>query len=146
PVGALHGDRFIVRDSAAHRTLGGGTVLDPFAEGTRSRRKDRIGALAALAGASAQDALRALLDAPGGVNLERFETMFNLVPDAAQARYESLDSVVVGRDPRLGIRRDRHARWTQAMHAGLSAFHVRHPAVHGMRISELRDSVAPELP
>jgi selenocysteine-specific elongation factor len=32
PVVALGGDRFVVRDQAARRTLGGGTVLSPFAE------------------------------------------------------------------------------------------------------------------
>src|SRR5262249_13231244 len=29
-VGALHGDRFVVRDQSALRTVGGGRVLDPF--------------------------------------------------------------------------------------------------------------------
>ena len=38
PIGALHGDRFILRDQSASRTLGGGTVLDPFAPAARRGR------------------------------------------------------------------------------------------------------------
>ena len=37
-IGTLHGDRFIVRDQSAQRTLGGGTVVDPLAS-RRGRRK-----------------------------------------------------------------------------------------------------------
>ncbi len=31
PIAALNGDRFILRDPASPRTIGGGTVVDPFA-------------------------------------------------------------------------------------------------------------------
>ena len=39
PLLALRGDHFVVRDETAQRTLGGGTVLDPFAK--RHRRNER---------------------------------------------------------------------------------------------------------
>jgi selenocysteine-specific elongation factor len=38
PIGALHGDRFILRDQSALRTLGGGVVLDAFPPATPAAR------------------------------------------------------------------------------------------------------------
>lgn len=145
PLPALHGDRFILRDSAAESTLGGGVVLDPFATGRR-RRPGRVDTLDTLAQDSAEDVLQALLQAPGGVDLDHFDLMFNLAPAAAQALREGLGVVVIGRHPRVGVTRDRHAGWEQATQACLQAFHSQHPAVHGMRAKELRDHIAPSLP
>jgi selenocysteine-specific elongation factor len=145
PLAALHGDRFILRDSAAECTLGGGMVLDPFATG-RSRRTERVATLDTLARARADDVLPDLLEAPGGVDLDHFEAMFNLAPQAAQALREALGVVVIGRNPRVGITRARHDEWEHATQACLEAFHTLHPAVHGMRVKELRDRIAPSLP
>jgi len=145
PLAALHGDRFILRDSAAERTLGGGVVLNPFVTG-RGRRTERVAQLDALSRACADDVLPDLLEAPGAVDLDHFELMFNLTPQAAQALRDALDVVVIGRDPRVGVTRERHADWEQATHACLEAFHTLHPAVHGMRVKELRDRIAPSLP
>jgi selenocysteine-specific elongation factor len=141
PLPALHGDRFILRDSAGERTLGGGVVLDPFAS-ARRRRSDRT---ATLEQGSAQAVLGALLDAPGGVALEPFERMFNLTAAAAQALRETLDVVVIGRSPRTGISRQRHSAWQQASQDCLQTFHSEHPAVPGIRLQALRDQVAPAL-
>ncbi|MBA4263702.1 MAG: selenocysteine-specific translation elongation factor [Comamonadaceae bacterium] len=142
---ALNGDHFILRDSAAEHTLGGGVVLDPFATGRR-RRTEQVATLDLLARTRAEDVLPGLLKAPGGVNLDRFELMFNLTPQAAQALRDTLGMVVIGRDPRVGVTRERHAEWCQATRSLLEAFHTQHPAVQGMRAKELRDRVAPALP
>src|SRR5450755_2471287 len=48
PIAAWHGDRFIVRDASATRTLGGGQVLDPFAPARYRRSPERLEVLAAL--------------------------------------------------------------------------------------------------
>ena len=146
PVSALHGDRFILRDSAAHRTLGGGRVLDPFAPATRRRKAERLVSLAALTTASAQEALQALLQTPAGVNLDRFETTFNLVPEAARALYRALDVISIGGEHGTGIARARHAAWSDDVHARLAEYHEQHPAAHGMRLKDLRDAVVPAVP
>lgn len=143
-VPALHGDRFILRDSAGERTLGGGVVIDPFA-GARRRRHDRTATLATLAQGGADTVLPALLDAPAGADLDAVERMFNLTPPAAQALREALGVVVIGRDPRTGVTAGRHATWQRDTRACLEAFHTQHPAVHGMRVKELRDRIAPAL-
>ncbi|HXF66827.1 MAG TPA: selenocysteine-specific translation elongation factor, partial [Burkholderiales bacterium] len=46
PIGALNGDRFILRDQSARRTLGGGVVLDPFARAARRAPEARRARLA----------------------------------------------------------------------------------------------------
>ena len=47
-IGALAGDRFILRDAAARHTIGGGRVLDPFPPSRHRRRPDRLALLADL--------------------------------------------------------------------------------------------------
>ncbi len=60
PVGALCGDRAVLRDHAARRTLAGGRVVDPFARRRGRRQPARLAVLGALAddrsGASAGQA------------------------------------------------------------------------------------------
>ncbi len=91
-VGAWWGDRFIVRDQSATRTLGGGVVLDPFASATLRRKPQRLASLAALELPLAADALRALLalEPPAGVDIERFLIARNLQPATRQALLEAV--------------------------------------------------------
>ena len=58
PIAALHGDRFILRDQSARRTLGGGRVLD-IAPPTRGRRKpQRLELLRAFSHSNPVEAVR----------------------------------------------------------------------------------------
>ena len=79
-IAAWHGDRFILRDQSATRTLGGGVVLDPFASATLRRKPQRRAALAALEQAAPEDALRSLLalEPPAGVDVDSFFLAWNL--------------------------------------------------------------------
>src|SRR4029453_287284 len=72
PVGALNGDRFILRDQSARPTLGGGIVLDPFPPAGRRAARMRQTELAALTLGTPEAALAALKDvAEEGVDLAR---------------------------------------------------------------------------
>lgn len=73
PVHAVKGDRLILRDSSAQRTLGGGTVLDPFAPARQRRSPERLAQLQTLAlSVSLEQALPALLNhSPGGLDPQR---------------------------------------------------------------------------
>lgn len=146
PVGALHGDRFIVRDSAARRTLGGGVVLDPFAIAARRRSAERLAVLEALASASPADALRRWLDlAKAGVDLDQFETMFNMRPDVARSLYRSLDVVAVGDAPRVGLPREAHGAVSKRVQRRLAEHHASQPTALGMREADLHAATAPSL-
>jgi len=80
PIGALHGDRFILRDQSALRTLGGGTVVDPFPPATRRHRAQRLAVLAALELPTPAEALAATLrlEAPQGIDARLFAVQWNL--------------------------------------------------------------------
>jgi len=83
PIGALHGDRFILRDQSALRTLGGGVVIDAFPPASRRRREQRLAALAAMELAAPADALAAMLalESPYGVDARSFAVQWNLSDD-----------------------------------------------------------------
>ena len=69
-LGALHGDRFVFRDSAARRTMGGGIVVDPWPPERGRRRPERLVAIAALTEADPQQALLSHFSGdPGWVDL-----------------------------------------------------------------------------
>ncbi|MFJ4604692.1 selenocysteine-specific translation elongation factor [Pseudomonas atacamensis] len=79
PVHAVKGDRLILRDASAQRTLGGGVVLDPFAPARQRRSPERLAQLQTLAlSVSLEQALPALLNhSPGGLDPPRLERQFN---------------------------------------------------------------------
>ena len=144
PVSALYGDRFIVRDSAAQRTLGGGVVLDPFASSARRRTPSRLALLAALPKVDPAGALRAWLAySPEGIRLDRFETAFNLRPDVAASLYRDLDVIAVGEAPRVGMRRETQVAVAAAVEARLAQFHAQEPTALGLPEAELHRAAAP---
>ncbi|WP_018925964.1 selenocysteine-specific translation elongation factor [Pseudomonas umsongensis] len=79
PVLAVKGDRLILRDQSAQRTLGGGQVLDPFAPARHRRSPERLAQLRALSTAnSLEAALPALLaNSDTGLDPLRLERQFN---------------------------------------------------------------------
>ena len=84
PAGALVGDRFVVRDQSATRTVGGGKVLDPFPPQRGRRTAARLALLQAWESGDERVALRAALDQTAlGVDLSRFARAWNLRPEEA---------------------------------------------------------------
>jgi selenocysteine-specific elongation factor len=83
PVVARHGDRFILRDQSAQRTIGGGVVLDAFPAPRRLAFEQRAKQLQAYSQADAAEALAALVSCmPSGVDAAQFARNYNL--DAAE--------------------------------------------------------------
>jgi selenocysteine-specific elongation factor len=79
PLHALRGDRLVLRDQSARRTIGGGVVIDPLPDMRTRSREERRAYLAAMALPDAQQALPAALKAlPGGLDLEVFTRNWNL--------------------------------------------------------------------
>ncbi|MDH0303778.1 MULTISPECIES: selenocysteine-specific translation elongation factor [unclassified Pseudomonas] len=86
PLQAVHGDRLVLRDQRAQRTLGGGRVLDPFAPSRQRRSEARLRQLQVLRDADElEQALPALLEAaPGGLDPQRLERQFNRLRETWQ--------------------------------------------------------------
>jgi selenocysteine-specific elongation factor len=80
PIGALGGDRAILRDHAARRTLAGGRIVDPFAPRRGRRLPGRLAVLEATAEPDPTQALYRLLAVEGAVDLAAFALARNLSP------------------------------------------------------------------
>ena len=146
PIGALRGDRFILRDQSAQRTLGGGSVIDAFAPLTRRRKSQRLGVLAALEKSTPTEALAALLalEQPGGVDLAPFMTLWNLLPDAQQAVLGAVPHRVVNAagTARLAFGAGQIERLTAHISAALGAHHKRAPDSPGMTLEQLQPALS----
>ena len=147
PVAALHGDRFILRDQSALRTLGGGVVIDPQVPLRRRDQDARAAQLAALELDTPEQALRALVAAtPAGVDLSWFGRIHNLGEDRLGALVQSLDLAAVGKDPAVVLPRNAVEGVQARALAALEAFHATTPKALGMELSDLRSQCAGHLP
>jgi selenocysteine-specific elongation factor len=83
-VGAWHGDRGVLRDASATRTVAGVRVLDPFAPVRYRRTPERLRTLAAWAVDARAARVAALLhNAPLGIDAERLARALSLANEAA---------------------------------------------------------------
>ena len=93
-IGALHGDRFIVRDPSSQHTLGGGRVVDPFGRTRGRARPERLRELVALAEADHAVALAMLLEhAPDGIDAGAFLRGRNLPDERGGALFREAGAV-----------------------------------------------------
>jgi selenocysteine-specific elongation factor len=146
PIGALRGDRFILRNQSATRTIGGGFVLDPFAPATRRSTAARQNELAALECDAPKDALSLLLKTgERPLDLARFEVIYNVTAETAARLYESAAIVQLGKDPRLGMTRMRYDALREGVLVQLGDFHRKQPQASGQETETLRQAIAPNL-
>jgi selenocysteine-specific elongation factor len=139
PLGAWHGDRVVVRDPAASRTLAGGRVLDPQPPARYRRTPQRLAELDALGAASVPERAAALLAvAPQGLDLARF---------AAAQGVREIPAVRAGLrqgDWALGAAQAEDARGR--LLAALAAYHEREPDELGPDTARARRLALPRLP
>src|SRR5688572_11761326 len=145
PVGALNGDRFIIRDQSARRTIGGGVVVDPYARSARRASSARLAELAALEQGSPEAALAALKEAAGGLDISRFERVYALKPERAAALYDGAGVVVLGKEHRTGITRSHRDSLREQALAAVRDFHRAQPQAVGMEAAALKKRLAPQL-
>ncbi len=147
PIGTLNGDRFILRDQSARRTLGGGVVLDSHARSARRASPARQAELEALERGSPDAALAAMLkDAERGVDLARFEQTFNIRPERASVLYGAADIVALGKEVRTGVTRAYRDGLREKVLASIRDFHREQPQAVGMEAASLHAKLAPQLP
>ncbi len=139
PVGACHGDCFIVRDQSARRTIGGGHVIDIHPPARGRARPERLAALAAMDVADPAAALSALLAAtPNGIELTAFRNARNLTGREAEAVFEAVPHRRVAR--RGGARAfsaSHWQHWRETALANLAAWHRSSPANPGLPEKQL---------
>jgi selenocysteine-specific elongation factor len=146
PLAALHGDRFIVRDQSAARTIGGGSVIDPFAPATRRHTQIRLAQLTALENSDPAIAFGGLLAcSPSGVDVAQFERTFNLTPERVAALLQQSGAVTIGTDKHVALPRATVDTVKQRVFDALTQFHRESPQALGAEIETLRKTLAPAL-
>ena len=138
PIAAAVGDRFVIRDTSAQRTIGGGRFLDLRAPARRRRSPDRQAQLRALSHPYAQAALAALLDAP-----PFFVDLAAFARDRAlgEAQTAGLFEGVIRIPPDTGTMVMAAPRWLrlrQRILSDLEAFHAENPDQPGIGLERLR--------
>ena len=142
PMGAWHGERVLLRDAAASRTLAGGRVLDPFAPTRYRRTPQRLAELDALTRPSAAERLTALLAAaPHGVDLMRFAAAQGL---RTPPELNGCVAALVQDGWALGTA--QADAFGAAVLAALARFHDQQPDELGPDTARLRRLTAPRLP
>ena len=146
PIGALRGDRFVIRDQSARRTLGGGMVLDPFSPPRRRACVSRSAELALLEKGDPEEALRGLTDvSASGVDFRRFARTFNLTPERAAQVQGAAEIIVLGKDHPVTVSRAAHERLRAKLLEALREFHAAQPKAPGIEVAALHRRVAPAL-
>ena len=148
PIAAAAGDRFVLRDTTAQRTIGGGKFLDLRAPSRKRRTPERLAQLQAHMIGDPERALAALLDiAPHYVDLTAFTRDRALSEMQTQTICE-----------RLGVIRATVAERTFVLSApvwlqfkrglltALQTFHAGNPDLPGIGLERLRLQLEPRLP
>ena len=148
PIAAAIGDRFVLRDTSAQRTIGGGRFVDLRAPQRKRRTPERLAQLTAAANPEPGDALAALAAAPPHhLDLTAFGRDRALASEtvAALARKLGLVELPVG-EARLALSEKTLAEMTRSLAFRLEEFHAANPDLMGLGIERLRLAMQPRLP
>ncbi len=147
PIGALRGDRFILRDQSARQTLGGGRVLDPEPPTRGRRRPGRLALLGAFAEPEVTTAVaRALPLANEGIGLDRLARHWNLGPSTLAALAALPETVAVGASAGgMLFSVDVWQAWQARILQTLAEEHEKAPERLGPDRERLRRMAAPRL-
>jgi selenocysteine-specific elongation factor len=144
PILVMAGDRFILRDWPASRTLGGGIIHDLRAPERRRKTPQRIAELEALATGDTAAALSGFLGCERGwIELQAFFRDRGTSENAAHEIVASLGIIKLGGACMLPR---RWLDYRQRLLAQLDEFHLSNPDVAGLGSERLRLGLAPRLP
>ena len=142
PIAAAVGDRFIVRDTTASRTLGGGHFLDLRAPQRKRGSPERLATLAAARLPLAHEALAALA-AIGPVDMPAFVRDRGLAQAALPAIVEQAGVATIAH---MALSPDSLNELRTGLLAQLEAFHADNPDLAGIGREKLRLLLTPRLP
>jgi selenocysteine-specific elongation factor len=147
PLAAAVGDRFVLRDTSAQRTIGGGRFVDLRGPARRRRTAERKAQLDAHALENAQHALAALLAcAPHYVDLSSFARDRALAAADMETIVAELKVVALPvADTRLGISEATARDLKATITSTVGAFHREHAEAPGLDIEQLRRTCAPRF-
>jgi selenocysteine-specific elongation factor len=145
PLAVCRGDRFVVRDASAQRTIGGGVVLDVTPQGAVARRGRRAPArlhrLAQIRDRDAVQALQAWL-AEQPLKTERVAAAWNLRSEELAALVDAAGARVAAQ---VAFAADHWRRLHEQSLAAIAQAHLREPEMPGVEQQRLRRIVAPAI-
>ena len=147
-IGAAYGDRFIVRNQSAQRTIGGGRVIDIFPP---ARGRSRPGRLAELVAHEIPDSALALAGllagAEAGVLLDQFRINRNLTLDEGAMLFALVPMVrVITRAGPVGFSTRLWNEIRSNILARLASWHERFPALVGPPVDRILEGTGHRMP
>jgi selenocysteine-specific elongation factor len=134
-VGALAGDRIILRDPSATRTIAGATIVDPFGPMRNRRTPRRLAELGALRESDDIVLPRLLRLEAGFVDLARFGLARNLKP----AEVDRLVAAAAGTKlAGFGLLTETRAEASADLLEALKTYHTTNPDTPGLQPERLR--------
>jgi selenocysteine-specific elongation factor len=148
PTAAAAGDRFILRDTTAQRTIGGGKFLDLRAPARKRRTPERLAQLAAHSLAEPQAAFLALLEQPPFfVDLSAFARDRALSAEDTSALLERCSALTLQTASAvLAMSATQWLTLKRALLEALEKFHSAHPDLPGIGLEPLRMQLQRRLP
>jgi selenocysteine-specific elongation factor len=148
PVSSVCGERFILRDRSASRTIGGGRVIDPLAPTRRIGAPERLTRMRAANTEDPLTALRGLLaiDA-ASVGRQDFMNAWNLEDTGTDTLEGAADAISLGAGKdRVWISTGQRAALRQRALSAIEHWHSAHPSKPGIDMNQLRRQIATHLP
>ncbi len=148
PIAAAAGDRYVLRDTSAQRTIGGGSFLDLRAPSRKRRTPERLTRLEANAIPLPEQAVTALLDVPPHcLDLRIFARDRALGANETAKLIEKLRLIQtpVG-EMLLVFSPERWIAFTGNVTRTLETFHADNPDLPGIGMERLRLQLGPHLP
>ncbi|GAB1393213.1 selenocysteine-specific translation elongation factor [Rhodocyclaceae bacterium] len=145
---ALRGDRFILRDAGAQRTVAGGRVLDIFPPTRYKRSAERLALLDAMRHDDPSITLARLAETTTtGIDLVRFAANWNLTEAAAEALWQQAGlQVIRDGDSRSGFPTQTWTALGERLIEALTRDHERAPDMIGVERERLRRMTSANLP
>ena len=144
----LRGDRFILRDAGAQRTVAGGRVLDIFPPARHKRTPERLALLDRMRNDDPAAVLELLASqSPTGIDLARFALSWNLTGTEAAALWRRAGLRVLGDgDAAIGIAQEAWAALETRFLEVLEHEHEQSPDMVGVEPERLRRRISVALP
>jgi len=150
PVLALRGDRFVLRDETARITIGGGVVVNPFADRHRAHGAELIERLVTLRDGDLATAARTLLALVPDFACDRaaMAQALGADPDAVVHALAGATDVVAMPDttaPGAWTTREKWERFEAETIALVTAAHAARPTDPGVEMEHLRSQLAADV-
>lgn len=136
----LYGDRFILRDQSARRTIGGGHIIDPFAPKRGRAKPERLEQLLTMDQAEPDAALSMLLDvSPKSIDFTQFISTRGLTDAEAKSIIDTQIMTVFGSEQSRFATANTH--WdalSEEIFTVLKQWHKEKPDSPGLTIEQIR--------